>query len=166
MHITVKNVRRVHAPPLFDERDVRKCAQVFSTVVSRHRPFSFQLEEVVPFASSVAVIGYCDERLRELVLDLDGELRNGGVPDDKEYVSDSVFFGNVTICRFTSPPQDELLRRVAELRHALGARVAVEAVSLITCDSVCSRGSLAVIRRYPLADQTPPCRQQPEAADV
>ena len=151
MHITVKNVRDVHHPPLFSDRDVRKCQAVFADVVARHPAFSFRLEEVVAFASSVCVVGYCDERFRDLVLDLDRRLLEAGLPDDKRYVSDSVFFGNVTICRFTSPPPAPFLQTVQRLRRTLEAEVPAKVVRLIACDAVCSRASRKLLGAFALA---------------
>ena len=151
LHVTIKNVRTAHAPPLFGEGDVRECQRVFAEVTARHSGFRLQLRLVTTLAASVAVIGFCDERLRDLVLDLDRELRAAGVADNKAYVSDSVFFGNVTVCRFTVPPSGDFLRAVGTLRDSFAADLPVSAISLITCDSVCSRGSLRVIQEFGLS---------------
>ena len=68
MHVTIKNVRTASAPPRFGPADVAACRQVFATVCSRHPGFSFRLEDMVAFAASVSMVGYCDERLRDHVL--------------------------------------------------------------------------------------------------
>lgn len=152
MHITIKNVRTVNDPPLYSEADINKCRRVFSEVTARHSPFSFELSQVVTFATSVAIIGFCDERLKDLVLDLDRELQIAGIPDNKKYISDSIFFGNLTICRFTAPPSSRLLQVIREIRDVVKFTVPVTAINLITCDSVCSRSSCTRIDLFQLSD--------------
>ena len=152
MHITIKNVRTVATPPLFTETDIEKCRRVFSKVAARHSPFSFELSQVVTFAASVVVVGFCDERLKDLVLDLDRELQIAGVPDNKRYISNSVFFGNVTVCRFTAPPSAGLLQAIREMRDAVKFIVPVTAINLITCDAVCSSSSCNRIDLFQLSD--------------
>jgi 2'-5' RNA ligase len=152
MHITIKNIRTVHAPPLFTNTDIEKCKSVFSEVSARHPPFSFELSQVVVFSTSVSVIGFCDKRLKDLILDLDSELQNAEVPDNKKYISDSVFFGNVTVCRFTAPPSARLLQAAREMQTAVNETVPVTDINLITCDSVCSSSSCTLIDSFQLSD--------------
>ena len=152
MHITIKNVRSVHAPPLFTHADIETCRRAFAKVTARHSPFSFELSQVVTFETSVAIVGFCDERYRDLILDLDRELQTAGVADDKKYISDSVFFGNVTVCRFTEPPSGRLLQVTREIRDVVQCTVPVTAINLITCDSVCSSSSCARIDVFQLSD--------------
>jgi 2'-5' RNA ligase len=161
LHITIKNIRTVHAPPLFTNTDIETCRSVFSEVSARHAPFSFELRHVAVFSTSVCVIGFCDERLKDLVVDLDRELQHAGVPDNKNYISDSVFFGNVTVCRFTAPPSERLLQAARELRTAVNELVPVHAVNLITCDSVCSRSSRTLIDSFQLSDGRTTTKNQP-----
>ena len=166
MHITIKNVRTVHTPPLFTDADIEKCRRVFAEVTARHSPFSFELTQVVTFAASVAVVGFCDEWLKDLVLDLDRELHKAGVPDNKKYISNSVFFGNVTVCRFTAPPSGRLLKVTREMRDAVKATVPVTAINLITCDSVCSSSSCTRIDSFQLSDGQTSTDNKTDAGDV
>jgi 2'-5' RNA ligase len=142
----------VHHPPLFADTDIKKCRHAFSEVTARHASFSFQLRQVVVFANSISVVGYCSEQLKDLVLDLDRELCRMGVPDNKKYISDSVFFGNVTICRFTTQPSARLLQAVRDIRNVMKKTVSVASIDLITCDAVCSRDSLTMIDSFKLFD--------------
>ena len=44
LHITIKNIRTGHAPPLFTNIDIEKCRSVFSEVSARHAPLTSPLE--------------------------------------------------------------------------------------------------------------------------
>ena len=151
MHITVKNIRTASDPPLFDEDDVQRCRGVFSDVVPRHARFEFLLRDTVAFQTSLCVIAYSDERLKALIIDLDRSLRLAGVPDNKKYVSDTVFFGNISICRYTSPPSREFLEAVDGLKNAYSADLPVEKVRLVSCDRVYSRSSRSILGTYALS---------------
>ena len=137
LHLTVKNVRSVHNPPRFTRADVKKVDRLFAQVIPRHRYFSVQLEELVPFATSLCLIAYSDKRLLRIVQALDAGLAEIGVPDDKRYVSKEVIFGNVTLCRYVQPPSERFLNAVAERAHAFAAELRIDVVHLITCNAVC-----------------------------
>ena len=150
MHITIKNVQAVHNPPSFTEEDVEKVHRLFAELIPRHCSLTFSLEEVVPFRTSVSLIGYTDDRLGDLIRTLDAGLEEIGLPDNKHYVSDTVFFGNVTFCRFTHPPSDAFLETIENLKYAYREKLKVETVHLITCNSACDPASRETLYSYTL----------------
>lgn len=150
LHITIKNVRTIHHPPLFNDSDIAKANQVFMETVPRFLNFNFQLEEVVLFPTSISVICYADRTLQELVQALHEGLTQIGVPDNKTYFSDTIFFGNLTCCRLTQSPTQELHDHIQSLDlSALGA-IPVQQIHLVTCNAVCHPNSRTVIGTYRL----------------
>ncbi|MEZ4583943.1 MAG: hypothetical protein R3A10_20290 [Caldilineaceae bacterium] len=103
-HITIKNVRQAAHPSTFDAADAARAAHLLPAIAHRHAPFTFTFHEALSFPNSISLIGYSSAALQTLVLDLDRALRAAGLPDDKRYMSDTVFFGNITFCRFTAEP--------------------------------------------------------------
>ena len=150
MHLTIKNIRTIHDPPLFEDADIQKVDRIFTQIFPKHRSFSFFLEEVVLFPTSVSLIGYCDERLKHLVRDLDTGLKRIGIPDNKKYISDSVFFGNITLCRLVRPPSSAFQRRLEELSCNSIASIDVKEIHLVVCNSVCARDSQRIVNSYKL----------------
>ena len=150
MHITIKNIRTVSKPPLFSQTDIEKANELFATIVSKFPVFTFSVEDVVVFPTSISVMAYTNETLQKLVLALDEGLKAIGIPDDKKYISNSIFWGNKTICRFTQPPQAELLKEVEKMRKTRIGTFNVETVSLITCNAVCHSSSRDIIGEYKL----------------
>ena len=154
MHLTIKNIRTVHAPPLFGDSDIQKVDRIFAQIIPKHKSFAFALEEVVMFSTSVSLIGYCDESLQDLVRDLNTGLKRIGVPDNKKYISDSVFFGNITLCRFICPPSSAFQRRLEKLSCNSLGRIDVKEIHLVVCNSVCARESQRIINSYKLGKLT------------
>jgi 2'-5' RNA ligase len=150
MHITIKNIRTIHDPPLFTQADVRKVARLFAELIPQRPSISFWLEEVVSFQTSAALIAYSDVGLRDLVRALDAGLNEIGVPDNKQYISDDVFFGNVTLCRYTHPPSKEFSDAVEGMAHAYKETLKVETIHLITCNAICDPESRRVFQSYKL----------------
>ena len=153
MHLTIKNIRRIHHPPRFSPDDIRTVNQVFQGVLARHTPFTISLEETAPFATSVVLVGYSDERLGRLVQALDSGLTAAGLPDDKQYISDTVFFGNVTLCRYVQPPSAAFLAQVEALAHRFCCPLPVEQVHLISCNAVCAPALRTVWHTYRLGNK-------------
>lgn len=150
MHLTIKNVQVINDPPTFTEADVQKVATMMQTIVPQSAAFLFALEGVVQFPTSVSVMGYCDERLQSLVWSLDDNLRKIGIPDNKKYFSDSIFFGNVSVCRFLREPGVAFKAKLKELSATMIGEMLAKEVSLITCNSVCHPNSLRAVGTYSL----------------
>jgi len=150
MHLTIKNVRVIKNPPSFSEEDMLKVDKLFTELIPKFPKFEFSVEDVVLWPTSIAVIAYCDETLQELVTALDKGLKEIGVPDDKKYASDSVYFGNITICRFIQNPSEELLEATKKLRNRKIGKMNIEKINLITCNAVYHPSSRRIIGEYKL----------------
>ncbi len=150
MHITIKNVRKMHKPPNFTEDDAQKVNNLFKEIIPHCPSFKFKFEGLVLFPTSFSLIGYCDETLRELVHALDKGLKEIGLSDDKKYISDTVFFGNMTLCRFTQAPSLLLQDKIRELESIYIGEMNVSEINLVTCNVVCHPKSRRIIGAYTL----------------
>ncbi len=148
MHITVKNIRTIHNPPLFTDADIETAKHILNAVVPSFAPLTYKLEDVLKFPTSLALMAYGETNLQRLVLQLDAELKKNGLPDNKKYLSDTIFWGNVTFCRFTHAPSKAFLDKVAEMRHLnMGMFVAKE-LQLITCNAGCHPDSKKTLGEF------------------
>lgn len=145
LHLTIKNVRTIHDPPLFSREDILKSQYVFEKTVPKFHSFDFDLRGLVSFPTSVSLMGYSDSVLYDLVSALDERLSHAGIGDNKKYISNTVFFGNITVCRFTSPPSEVFLEEIEKLKNIEIGKLMVDAISLIVCNAVCSNKSWEVV---------------------
>ena len=152
MHITIKNIRTIHKPPLFMEDDVVKVDGLFREIIPKFKSFSFQLEDLVKFPTSLSLMGYCDDTLQKLVKELDAGLKQIGVPDDKKYFSDKIFFGNITLCRFTHQPSEAFIKKIEELRNIKIGELVVDKINLIICNVVCHPKTRKMVGTYKLSN--------------
>lgn len=150
LHLTIKNIRIVNDPPRFTETDVQKVDRLFTELIPQYPAFSYTLEELAAFPTSVSLIGYCDERLRALGQALDAGLRQIGLPDDKQLISQTVFFGNITLCRYTRPPSKHFLTEVQRLANTYQAELPAQRIHLIACNAVCAPDTRTIINSYEL----------------
>jgi 2'-5' RNA ligase len=151
LHITIKNVRKMHKPPRFTNDDIVKVDRLFEQIIPNFTSFNFHIHGLVLFPTSVSLIGYCNETFRELVQTLDSGLKNIGLPDDKRYISDTVFFGNITFCRFTQKPSLDFENKVKELEDIYIGEIPVPEIKLVTCNAVCHSKSRKIIASYKLS---------------
>jgi 2'-5' RNA ligase len=151
LHLTIKNIRTIHKPPTFTDEDVEKVNKKFSEIIPTHKRFNFDLQGLVRFPTSVSIMGYCGEELYRLVKELDEGLEEINVPDDKKYVSDTVFFGNITICRFKEEPSRDFLEYINKMKELEIGSMPIDKISLINCNAGCSVKSLKIINTYSLA---------------
>lgn len=152
LHLTVKNIRTIHDPPIFTRQDIEKAKVVFAAVIPKHQSYTYELEDLLLLPTSLSLMGYTDEGLRYLVEELDQALIKNGVPDNKQYFSDSVFFGNITLCRFTRIPSSAFRQKINELQTIKIGAVEVEQIQLITTNAVNHPSFRKIIATYWLKD--------------
>ena len=142
MHITIKNIRSAATPPGFSAHDIARADQLLGTILTGRPAIHFKFQELVAFPNSISLIGYSSAALQALVLDLDRTLRAAGLPDDKRYMSDTVFFGNITFCRFTTDPTPAFLDAARSLTLAAPVQVEVNELTLITCNAAAAPSTI------------------------
>lgn len=98
-HLTIQNLKTVHEPPLFTESDIENAKKIFGKIVSGFKSFDFNLKGLLELPTSLSVRAYSSEILKDLVLNLRREMKKAGISDNKKYISDEIYFGNVTVCR-------------------------------------------------------------------
>ncbi|MFA4830835.1 MAG: hypothetical protein WC862_01015 [Patescibacteria group bacterium] len=150
MHLTIKNVRTINKPPLFSESDINKVNQLFSEIIPKFPAFEFNVEDILTFPTSLSLMAYSNDTLKKLVSALNKGLQQIGVPDNKKYLSGSVFWGNITICRFTRNPSTQFIEEVKKMRNLKIGNFKAEKINLITCNAVCYPESRKIIREYEL----------------
>jgi hypothetical protein len=147
MHLTVKGVQVIADPPTFTRADIEAVDRVMAERIPRHRPIAFQLEQVATFTTSLALTATSEADFGELVRDLDAGLKEVGVPDNKCYISDYIFFGSISFCRFRHAPSSHFLDSARDLKLTIN-NFLVESVSLISCNAVCAVSSRKIWNQY------------------
>jgi hypothetical protein len=150
LHTTIRNVRLSAWPPTFQPVDIDKVHSRFQLIAPRHEAFEIEFEELLLFPNSISLVGYSDIRLGHLVTALGRGLDEIGLSDDKRYLSDTVFFGNMTLARFTAAPTAALAASVRRLCRRICLRLPVTHLKLITCNASCAPGTLSLLHTYPL----------------
>jgi 2'-5' RNA ligase len=150
LHLSIKNIRTIHNPPLFTEEDIKKVAKLFGETVPQFPSLHFEIEDIIKMPTSVLVIAYAEENFKKLFLALDYGLKEIGVPDDKRYFSDSVVWGSITLCRFTHQPKPEFIDKVRSMRHLKFGEMVVSDIKLVVCNAVCHEGSRRTIASFHL----------------
>lgn len=150
MHITIKNIRTINRPPLFNGQDIKKADELFKKTISQFPTFNFNIEDVILFPTSLSIIAYSSDVLQKLVFALNDGLKQIGVPDNKKYLSSTVYWGNITLCRFTSEPGKKFTDQVEEMREFKIGQLNVKNIKLITCNAVCHPKTRKIIGEYQL----------------
>lgn len=149
-HLTIQNVRVSDFPIRFSEDDIEKARTVFQKVIAKHRAFNFEIGGLFELPTSLGLRAFSTKDLFNLASDLRGKLKNAGLPDDKKYASGDVIFGNMTICRYTSQPNDSFLREIRKLKNVEVGKFTVSKVSLITTSSICHPTQTKIIEEFDL----------------
>jgi len=106
----------------------------------------------LPFSLSIRC--YCAESIRGLLAEVREGFKAAGVPDNKKYASQEVFFGNVTFCRFASPPTDTRWKKlVDELKDVDFGQLNVKEVHLVTTNGVCHPSKTKLVTKVSFKDK-------------
>ncbi|MBU0569716.1 hypothetical protein KKB40_02965 [Patescibacteria group bacterium] len=153
LHITIKTVRTIHYPPLFEEGDEQKVSKMLTQSIPNFNSFTFTLEDVILFPTSVSLMGYCNNELQKFVLSLDQSLKDIGLPDNKKYLSNTIFWANINFCRFTRLPSEEFKYKVRSFRNIKIGKVKIDEVHLIKANAVNYRYSRTIISSHKLKEE-------------
>ncbi|NQV13225.1 MAG: hypothetical protein HQ530_02880 [Parcubacteria group bacterium] len=148
LHITIQNVRT--AGGSFTPEDVKKAKKVFQNIVPKYKSFVFELRGLLSLPTSLAIRAYSDKTLADLVFGLRKELAKAGVPDDKQYASTNILFGNMTVCRYTTEPNENFRAKVAESKTVDLGKLEVGEIDLITTSAVCHPDKTKILATYNL----------------
>lgn len=143
LHLSIKSVRVINDPPHFNNEDIEKAKAVFADVIPKHRQFSVYFYRLLLFPNNLAIMGTTDPELDSIHLDIDEQLKNAGVPDDKEYTNKKYFFSNMTLIRFRSPLSKEFIRTVDEMSQKVDMDpYTIDSVTLLVCNAVLKKQNL------------------------
>lgn len=154
MHLTIKNVRTVNNPPLFNKSDIEKVNELFNKIVPQFPAFEFNIEDVLLFPTSISVMAYSNDTLQKLVIALNEGLKEIGVPDNKKYISNSIFWGNITVCRFVKNPGEKFVKAIREMRNSKIGRFELERINLVTGNVVLNPETREAVAEYILNNQS------------
>lgn len=137
LHMTIKNIRVINNPPHFSNGNVEKAKEVFLKVIPKCKSFKAYFYRLLLFPNNLALIGTSDEEFDNIILDLDQELKNAKIPDDKIYLNNRYFFVNITLARFSNPPSLEFKKKVVEISANINLEpYTVDSVTLLICNAV------------------------------
>ncbi len=143
LHMTIKNIRVINDPPHFTKEDIEKAKEVFASVIPSHTKFQIYFYRLLLFPNNLALIGTTDAELENIFQDLDSNLREVDVPDDKKYMNSQYFFSNMTLARFNTVPSAKFLQKVKDLSESLSFKpYTVDSVTLLTCTAVCMKRNI------------------------
>lgn len=132
LHVTIQNIRTSHKPALFSERDIEIAKGVLADVIPKYGALTFNFEGIFELPTSISIRAYCNENFRELVRELRAALIDRGIPDDKKYASETVFGANMTVCRFTSQPNQDFYTAVKLFKTIYIAKMQAKEIFLIS----------------------------------
>lgn len=150
LHLTIQNIRTIENPPNFTPQDIETTRRVLLKVIPKHKSIKFNLRGLFELPTSIAMKGFCDESLKNIVLELRQELTKAGLPDNKKYASEEVFFGNVTVCRFPKIPNSDFIETVKSLKDLELGELEIKTVSLVTGNIVFSEVNTQIIEQFNL----------------
>ncbi len=147
-HLTIQNIRTINKPPLFNQQDIENAKKVFKKVIPKYPSFSFEIKRLFELPTSLSLSAFSEKIFADLVLELRSELIKNNVPDNKTYASNDIMFGNITIVRYTKPPNNSFFEKVKELKNIEIGKLEIKTISLITTNSVCHPNSTKIISEY------------------
>lgn len=131
LHTTILTIRDFAEPKMFPQSEITSITDTFHKVIGKHSRVSYSFQELLELTTSLGVRGYTTENLIPLVQSLRSELKKQGTPDNRKLISDEIYFGHVTVCRFTTPPNQKFLKKVQELKDTKIGEFTLSEVSLV-----------------------------------
>ncbi len=100
--------------------------------------------------TSISIAAVSDESLKDLILELRQGLSHAGIPDNKLYASNNIFFGNSTICRYTTTPNKRFFDKVKELKDIRLGNIKIDKILLVKTNAVFHPNATTFIDEFDL----------------
>ena len=123
----------------------------FREVIPGIKAFPMELEWIFQQPSSLSVCGFSDDSLLRIINTLNQTLIKVGVPDDKNYFSQDIFFRNVSFCRFQEKPNQAFREKVQELKKVKVGTIQIDKLWLVETDLVGHPARTKVLEEFLLA---------------
>ncbi|MCK5211686.1 hypothetical protein KAJ89_03220 [Candidatus Parcubacteria bacterium] len=148
LHTTIKNVKTISPPSQYNLDDINNAKIAFDKVLKNKKSFIIDIAGLTVFPTSLSIMGYSSKEFHNIVVELDTALKEVGVPDNKKYIRDDVFFHNISLCRFQKPLSEKFIKKVKELEDVKIGTMEVKKIVLLECNVVCAQKSRKIIAEY------------------
>ncbi len=148
MHLTINNIRVISNPPQYSQKDIATAQRLLSELIPQYRPFRIAFTGVLRMPTSLSVIALVTPEYDRFVRVLRRKLFDRGIPDDKQYFTDEMIFGNTTVCRFTHQPSQKFISEVSRHRSAHFGDMDITEVSLIETNAGCHPSKTHIFDTY------------------
>lgn len=150
LHTTILTIREFTGVDPFNDEELGIATQVFQEVIRNHSRINYSFQELFELPTSLGVRGYSSENLVALVSELREKLKKAGLPDDRRLISDKIYFGHITICRYTTPPNQKFLKLIRELKNIHLSDFTAQNVHLIQSRMAFSKDNTKLITSFNL----------------
>lgn len=149
-HITLLISAFVAEPPTFSNLDVQIIRQTLEKVLPKQHAIDYHFSGLFFGASNLAVRGYSSKQLQTVVLAAETELQKVGYSILNGLASKEVFFGHISFCRFTCPPNQAFIDTLLRLRKQEIGSVILKDFEFCSSNAVFSPAKTTHIARFEL----------------
>lgn len=148
LHMTIKNIRTICNPPSFTQSDVDKVQKLLNSTIKNFRRIRVFCYGILKLPTSFFIPVYTNKAFNNLVSTLDSELNKVGVPDNKKYISNSIFFSNISTVRYTCNPNAKFFEVLEKNKSLYSEPFYIEEVKLISANIAFSKTSFREFGKY------------------
>jgi hypothetical protein len=135
LHITIQNIRIIHDPPTFSNKDIQKVIELKDYIKS-FSGLKVELGGLVNLPNCIAIKGYPDSATSDLILGLRERLKQIGLPDDKTYKNPRVPICNLNIRRYIDRPNQIFYKLYDSLKDKRIGTLNIDKIALISTNYV------------------------------
>jgi len=117
LHTTLLTLFLAADPPLFTEAEIKIIAEILTETFKKITPITYCLDGLFIMPNSIGIRGYTDSKLTETIHLIQQDLAAQNIKLSPGLASNEVFFGHITICRFTTQPNSEFWQKLTELKN-------------------------------------------------
>ncbi len=117
LHTTLLTLFLAADPPMFTASEVAVIKKVLEKVIPTLEPITYHLKGLFLMPNSIGLRGYTGSELYTAIKTIRTALEKEGIKINPGVASDEVYFGHITLCRFTTPPNSAFWHKTVELRN-------------------------------------------------
>lgn len=152
LHFTILSIKLFEDGGNFDAVRVAEIIEATKKVFATQPSFEFTMQGSLALPTSIGVRCYSSDALQTLINNLKSALAAIDVVSDKKLISDEIFFGNITVCRFKPNyhPSEKLKAIVKKYHDTDFGRMKLTSAKLIHGNAVISTHNSEILAEFKL----------------
>ena len=148
LHLTLLCLTLATDPPAYQISNFPQVISIIKHVLKTYHPLDFKLQDLFKLPNSLGIRAYSTSALSSIINELRQQLKPLNLADKLYLASDKIYFSNITVCRYTTKPNQLFMQKLNELQNVDIGLCDTTNVELVTSNFAFSPNKIEIQQKF------------------